>query len=213
VDPSSYEVRQCRDETCRFRVPAPAASAPLACPRCGGPTASTGQLYPVRHSPGAQPAPASRVEAILDNIRSVYNVGAMLRTADGAGLSHLYLCGITATPDHPRVAKTALGAEAAVPWSAHPNSLDVADELKGRGYALWGLESGERAEPLFGAGPAPQGTPLALVVGNELAGIDPALLARCDRVLTIPMAGVKGSLNAAVAFGIAAYYLRYALVS
>jgi 23S rRNA (guanosine2251-2'-O)-methyltransferase len=157
-----------------------------------------------------QPA---RVEALLDNIRSVYNVGAMLRTADGAGIRHLHLCGITATPDHPRVAKTALGAEDAVPWSAHPNSLDVADELKGRGYALWALESGERAEPLFGAGPAPQGTPLALVVGNELAGIDPALLARCDRVLYIPMAGVKGSLNAAVAFGIAAYYLRYALRS
>ena len=150
---------------------------------------------------------------MLDNIRSIYNVGAMLRMADGAGLSHLYLCGITATLDHPRMAKTALGAEAAVPWSAHSNSLDVADELKGRGYALWGLESGPHAEPLFGAGPAPHGKPLALIVGNELAGIDPALLARCDRVLYIPMAGIKGSLNAAVAFGIAAYYIRDVLTN
>lgn len=208
---SRYRVQQCRDEGCRFRFPAPAASEQLACPRCGGATAGTGDLYPDRHSTLGQPAAAIRVEALLDNIRSIYNVGAMLRTADGAGLGHLYLCGITATPGHPRVAKTALGAEAAVPWSAHPNCLDVAGELKGRGYTLWGLESGPRAEPLFAAAPAPESPPLVLVVGNELAGIDPALLARCDRVLYIPMAGVKGSLNAAVAFGIAAYFLRFGL--
>ncbi len=208
MDQSRFEVRQCGDESCRFRFPAPAASEPLACPRCGGPTASAGQPYPERRNSPAAPA-AGRLEAMLDNIRSIYNVGAMLRTADGAGIGHLYLCGITATPDHRRVAKTALGAEAAVPWSAHPNSLDVADDLIAKGYRLWGLESGPHAEPLFDAARAPLHGPLVLVVGNELAGIDPALLARCERVLAIPMAGVKESLNAAVAFGIAAYYLRY----
>lgn len=151
------------------------------------------------------------LEALLDNIRSIYNVGAMLRTADGAGIRRLHLCGITASPDHPKVAKTALGAQDAVPWAAYPNSLDAADFLLREGYELWGLESGARAESLFGVQAPPEQTRLVLVVGNELAGIDPALLARCHRVLAIPMHGVKASLNAAVAFGIAAYYLRYGL--
>jgi tRNA G18 (ribose-2'-O)-methylase SpoU len=148
------------------------------------------------------------VEALLDNIRSIYNVGAMLRTADGAGLRHLYLCGITATPGHPRMAKTALGSEDAVPWTAHPNALDAADGLLAQGYRLWALESGAQAGSLFALDSLPA-APLVLVVGNELAGVDAALLARCERVLSIPMHGIKGSLNAAVAFGIAAYYLRF----
>lgn len=132
----------------------------------------------------------------------------MLRTADGAGLARLHLCGITATPEHPRVAKTALGSEDAVPWTAYANALDAADTLQARGCQLWALESGPQADSLFAVGVLPT-APLVLVVGNELAGVDPALLARCARVLSIPMQGVKGSLNAAVAFGIAVYHLRF----
>lgn len=207
-----FLMRQCRDESCRFRFPAPAAVAEIPCPRCAGITDGNVPFPGRTRTPEVPPA-THILEALLDNIRSIYNVGAMLRTADGAGVRHLHLCGITATPDHPRVAKTALGAEDAVPWSSYPNSLDAAAQLNQRGYQLWALESGPGAEPLFSVQPGAKNEPLVLVVGNELAGVDPVLLARCDRIVYIPMHGVKASLNAAVAFGIAAYYLHYGLAA
>lgn len=203
-------MRQCRDETCHFRFPAPISVAELPCPRCAGPTARA-LTFASRGAPAQRPVSTIVLEALLDNIRSIYNVGAMLRTADGAGIRRLHLCGITATPDHPKVAKTALGAQDAVPWIAYPNALEAADHLLQQGYQLWGLEGGAGSEPLFGVQEAPEAIPLVLVVGNELAGIDPELLAHCSRVVSVPMQGIKGSLNAAVAFGIAAYYLRYGL--
>lgn len=205
-------MRQCADDACRFRFPAPATLVELPCPRCKGPTLVVmtekpeGSLRPERSpKPVTSPLP---LEALLDNIRSTYNVGSMMRTADGAGLGRLHLCGITATPEHPGVGKTALGSEDAVPWTAYPNALDAADALQAQGYRLWALESGLQAGSLYDVQSLPD-APLILVVGNELAGIDPALLARCERVLSLPMQGVKGSLNAAVAFGIAVYHLRF----
>jgi tRNA G18 (ribose-2'-O)-methylase SpoU len=208
VDTHRFQIRQCADESCRFRFPAPATITELPCPRCNGPTLAV-MPFPERAGSFRKPRGSlPDIEALLDNIRSIYNVGAMLRTADGAGLRRLHLCGITATPDHPRVAKTALGSEDAVPWIAYPNALDAAGALQARGCRLWALESGPQADSLFAVDTLPA-APLVLVVGNELAGVDPALLARCDRVLSIPMQGIKGSLNAAVAFGIAVYHLRF----
>ena len=148
---------------------------------------------------------------MLDNIRSTYNVGSMFRTADGAGVAHVHLCGITALPDHPRIAKTALGAEKAVPWTYYRNGVDAAVSLKARGYYLWALESGPRSESLFAAAVEPDGRPILLVVGNERVGVDPGILAYCERVFALPMQGQKESLNAAVAFGIAVYALRFGL--
>lgn len=147
-------------------------------------------------------------EALLDNIRSTFNVGSIFRTADGVGVRHLYLCGVTATPANPKVAKTALGAERAVAWSYHPNGLDVAQELKAKGYRLWALESDSRARSLLTSAGELQGSPIALVVGNEVAGVDPGILAICDRVLCIPMQGAKRSLNVAIAFSVAVYCLQ-----
>jgi tRNA G18 (ribose-2'-O)-methylase SpoU len=149
------------------------------------------------------------VEALLDNIRSVFNVGAMFRTADGAGLRHLHLCGITATPHHPRLVKTALGAEQVLPWTRYLNALDAAQHLRGQGATLWALESGLQSQDLFSARPSSEEGLLVLIVGNERAGIDPQLLALCHRVYHIPMSGVKASLNVAIAFGVAAYFLRH----
>jgi tRNA G18 (ribose-2'-O)-methylase SpoU len=149
------------------------------------------------------------VEALLDNIRSTYNVGAMFRTADGAGLRHLHLAGITPTPNHPKIAKTALGAEAVVPWSAHPNGLEAALAMREAGYHVWALEGGPRAVSLFDAARRMPDGPVLLVVGNEIAGVDPMLLDECEQVLSIPMQGEKQSLNVAIAFGIAAYVLRH----
>lgn len=150
------------------------------------------------------------MHALLDNVRSVYNVGSIFRSADGAGLGTLYLCGVTPTPDNPKLAKTALGAHNTVRWESWPNAVDLARRLLAEGCHLWALEEGTRAEPLLAAPPPP--IPTVLVVGSEVTGIDPGLLDLCERTLAIPMFGAKRSLNVATAFGIAAVILASRVV-
>lgn len=145
------------------------------------------------------------LHALLDNVRSVYNVGSIFRSADGAGFDTLYLCGVTPTPNNPKLAKTALGAHNAVHWETCPNAVDLAQRLLANGYHLWALEEGERSEPLLGVSPPP--IPTVLVVGSEVTGVDPGLLELCERTLAIPMRGTKRSLNVATAFGVAAVIL------
>ncbi len=152
--------------------------------------------------------PLSNVEVLLDNIRSAWNVGSILRAADGAGVRHLHLCGISPHPDHPKVAKTALGAELSVPWSCHADGLEFCRRAKREGFHLWALEGGQRAKSLFSLPPRAD-SPLLLIVGNEITGIDPQLLEECEEVVCLPMSGEKGSLNVSVAFGIAIYQLCY----
>ncbi|MDX1688905.1 MAG: RNA methyltransferase [Candidatus Promineifilaceae bacterium] len=205
-----FLMRQCVQPSCRFRFPVPAASRKgEECPRCGAATYAATEPFsghrPEPSGSGAGPA----VEALLDNVRSILNVGSIFRTADGAGIRPLHLCGITATPDHPKLAKTALGAETAVPWRYNSNGVDAAEALKAGGRQLWALESSGQSDALFDIQPDPAGAPIVLVVGHERAGVDPGILTLCDRVLHIPMQGVKASLNVATAFGIAAYYLRF----
>lgn len=205
-----YQVYECGQPDCRFRFPVEVASHPagFACPRCGAATQPGSEPYTGYDVAGPAPAGASHppVAALLDNIRSIFNVGAIFRIADGVGLSQMHLCGITATPEHPKVVKTALGAEQSVPWQYHPNALDAAQVLRAAGYQLWAIEGHPRAEPLTAVHAAPA-EPIALLAGNERAGVDPALLSQCDRILHIPMQGRKRSLNVAVAFGIAAYWI------
>ncbi len=102
----------------------------------------------VEPQPAPQPGSAPRLEVLLDNVRSAWNVGAMFRTADGLGVAKLHLCGITPTPENASVQKTALGAEQSVEWAYSRNGLDAALALKAEGYSLWALEQDERAEPL-----------------------------------------------------------------
>lgn len=205
---------QCQQSDCRLRYPvADGQRGAAACPRCGGAVVvaeQTAATIEAEASPLTQPQASVRFSALLDNIRSVYNVGSLLRTADGAGLDHLYLGGITATPDHPKIAKTALGAQSSLGWSHRRNGPETAVALQAQGHALWALETGADADSLFAVRRLPE-RPLTLVVGNEVAGVDPAILARCERRLALPMVGVKGSLNVAVAFGIAIYHLRFGL--
>ncbi len=210
----AYLFLQCADATCRFRFPTPAAEAEgLRCPRCRGAVGRGGDAWPALPPASDEPVnwsdSAPPLVALLDNIRSVHNVGSMFRTADGAGIGPLYLAGITATPEHPRLTKAALGAQSTVGWRYYANSLDAAAALRGAGYALWALEPPPDGRPPSLYEAAPPAGPLALVIGNERAGIDPALLARCDAVFSLPMRGGKSSLNAAVAFGIAVYHLRF----
>ena len=207
---TDFYLRQCERPSCRFRFPVTdERQTGELCLHCGAPTRLV-LAYPRGQRPLPTPQPAAgHVEALLDNIRSVYNVGSIFRTADGAGLRHLHLCGITPPPDHPKTAKTALGAEQAVAWSQYRNGLDTAVALQKQGYRLWAIEDSPQAVPLF-AEPVPcDDTPILLIVGNEIAGIDPEIIACCDRVLHIPMYGRKKSLNVATAFGIAAYAVRF----
>ncbi len=209
-----YRARKCRGSGCGLRFPVDDGS-PLGarCPVCGAETEFIDEPYatePVRSKLTSNGPP---VEALLDNVRSLRNVGSMFRTADGAGLRHLHLGGFTPTPDHPKLAKTALGAQASVPWTRHRDALAGARELVEAGSRLWALEGGSRAESLFGALAQLGDTkapPIVLVVGHEVSGIDPRIVDLCERVVQIPMAGIKGSLNVGVALGVAAYFLRYA---
>jgi tRNA G18 (ribose-2'-O)-methylase SpoU len=145
------------------------------------------------------------LQGLLDNVRSLFNVGSIFRSADGAGFDMLYLCGVTPTPANPKLSKTALGAEQAVAWQAAPNAVELAERLLAEGRRLWALEEGPGAESLLSAPPPPTGT--VLVVGGEVTGVDPDLLRLCERTFQIPMYGSKRSLNVATAFGIAAVVL------
>ena len=155
-----------------------------------------------------------RFYLVLHNVRSAYNVGAVFRTADGAGVDHIYLTGYTpAPPDGTRlyttkpermIIKTALGAHEYVSWSQHADFADVARELKAKNVRIVALEQGERSVDYRSYKPLED---MALVLGNEPVGIDEEALALCDALVEIPMRGQKQSLNVSVAAGIAMYEL------
>ena len=143
---------------------------------------------------------------ILDNIRSRENVGSIFRTADGAGVSKIYLCGITPIPPHPKISKTALGAESNIPWEYQSQTWKCLLKLKSKNKKLKiiGLEQTKRSQNIFKFRPQ---FPMALVIGNEVRGISPKILKYCDKKIYIPMYGKKESLNVSVACGIAIYIL------
>lgn len=148
------------------------------------------------------------VVGVLEDIRSLYNVGSCFRTADAMLLERLVLTGYTPTPPRKEISKTALGAERSVPWKGVPDPSAAIAMLREEGYAIYALELAEGAFPLDELEHLPVGTtPIALVVGNEIGGVRAETLAQCDGALAIPMFGVKHSLNVAVAFGIAAWEL------
>lgn len=152
---------------------------------------------------------------LLDNIRSAWNVGSILRSADGFGFTHAYLCGITPTADNEAVTKTSLGAEDSVPWSYHKDAVKLVKGLKVEGWKVHALEEDPRALPISqfpnSQFPNSQSTShqsshlTVLIIGNEVTGVDPELLDLCDEIFYIPMLGEKKSFNVAIAFGIAAY--------
>jgi tRNA G18 (ribose-2'-O)-methylase SpoU len=147
------------------------------------------------------------LEIVLDNIRSTFNVGAIFRTADGAGISKIYLCGITPPPTHHKVHKTALGAESSVPYEKHNNTLELVKKLKKSGCKIWALEKTNCSTPIDQFNIDPNGPKTVLIVGNEIIGIDPDVLDLCESQIHIPMVGIKNSLNVSIAFGIAVYNL------
>ncbi len=161
------------------------------------------------HNGNTSNAQPLNIEAILDNIRSAWNVGSIFRTADGMSVRKLYLCGITPSPENSKVGKTALGAETNIAWEKHNNAVQLATQLRSRGSHLWALEDQPGATPLFDIEEEIADPSIVLVVGNETSGVDPGVIDLCDRVIAIPMLGKKQSYNVAVAFAIAASFLLY----
>ena len=209
------QVRLCKNKVCGLRFPMLEDQASdLRCPRCGSPTLLGTDPYE-EHKPHLMVSRPGlpRMEVLLDNIRSIYNVGSIFRTSDGAGISHLHLCGITPTPDNPKLRKTALGADETIGWTHYRNGCAAAQALKAQGMRLWAIEGGDRSRPIHKTCLDYDDKTVVLVVGNEVCGVDPGILDQCEKVLAIPMQGIKTSLNAAVAFGIAVYLLRLLGVS
>lgn len=153
---------------------------------------------------------------VLDHIRSAHNVGALFRTADGAGVEEIILVGYTPVPPQPgalrltdadkALRKTALGAEATVAWKHVKTLPALITRLKKQGYTVMALEQSDKSVD-YRTFKLSRGAKLALIVGNEVEGIAPKTLEHCDHVIDLPMRGSKNSLNVAVAAGIALYHL------
>jgi 23S rRNA (guanosine2251-2'-O)-methyltransferase len=144
------------------------------------------------------------VSILLDNVRSMYNVGSFFRTADAAGCEKLYLCGITGRPPKRAITKTALGAEETVPWEHPADPGALVQQLRQQNYEIAAVETSMHAVDLFDWQPH---FPVCILFGHEVDGLRPELLALCDTYVRIPMLGRKHSLNVATAGGVVLYEL------
>ena len=141
---------------------------------------------------------------LLDNVRSMYNVGAFFRTADAVAAEKLYLCGITGRPPKRAIAKTALGADEVVPWEHTWEPVPLIEDLRARGYEIAAVETSTHALDLFDWAPR---FPVCVVFGHEVEGIQAGISTLADTHVRIPMLGTKHSLNVATAGGVVLYEL------
>lgn len=146
------------------------------------------------------------VIVVLENIRSMHNVGSVFRTADAFLLQGIYLCGYTARPPHKDINKTALGATESVDWKHFPATVDAIQLLKEDGYMIYAAEQAENSVSLQLAADLTSAK-LAVVFGNEVTGVDDNTLQQCDGCIEIPQYGMKHSLNISVAAGIVLWEL------
>lgn len=138
---------------------------------------------------------------ILDDVRSMYNVGSVFRTSDAFRVESIYLCGITACPPHQEIHKTALGAEDTVSWKHYDDTLTAVNELKGRGYTVLAIEQCEGSTMLQDLQTSPE-QPYAIVMGNEVKGVRQDVIDACNGCIEIPQFGTKHSLNVSTTAGI-----------
>ncbi len=141
---------------------------------------------------------------ILDNIRSLENIGSIFRTADALKVDKIFLCGISGTPPHHKISKSALGAEKIVPFEYSYYTWQIIEKLKKKKFKIIALEKTKESKNYLKFKPK---FPLALILGNEVKGISQSVLKRSDKIIHLPMKGEKESLNVAVAFGAIGYYL------
>jgi 23S rRNA (guanosine2251-2'-O)-methyltransferase len=152
----------------------------------------------------------SPIVLILDNVRSLNNVGSAFRTADAFRIEKIFLCGITGTPPHRDIQKTALGATESVDWEYCLNTLEAIEKVKSAGYQLCALEQVENSVMLNEFSPE-KNKKYALIFGNEVFGVEEEVLKACDQILEIPQLGTKHSLNISVSLGIAVWDLMVKL--
>ena len=138
---------------------------------------------------------------ILDEVRSLHNIGSVFRTSDAFLVERIYLCGITATPPHPEMHKTALGAEDTVDWKYVKHTLEAVEELHNEGYTVLAIEQVEGSTMLDELELEPD-KKYAIVMGNEVKGVQQEVIDACDGCIEIPQYGTKHSLNVSVATGI-----------
>lgn len=143
---------------------------------------------------------------VLDNVRSLNNIGSVFRTADAFRVEHIALCGITATPPHREIHKTALGAEESVAWSYHDDTAECVRSLKEHGYKVYAVEIAHDSIPLDNLGDVAIDK-VALVLGNEIDGVQEQVMDLCDGALEIPQEGTKHSLNVSCAAAIVMWEL------
>ena len=141
------------------------------------------------------------ITVMLDNVRSLNNIGSVFRSADAFLIEKIYLCGITATPPHKDIQKTALGATEAVTWDYEKDTLSLVKRLQKEGVVVLAIEQAEGAQSLLDFFPK-KNKPYALVFGHEVTGVDQAVVSQVDGVLEIPQEGTKHSLNIAVSAGL-----------
>lgn len=205
---------RCPSEGCRasFELATQRLGKSMACPTCGQsmtarPRSIEAQLVAQQDRiSGGVGASIERLPfvVLLDDLRSLWNVGSIFRTADGCGVREIVLAGITGFPPRREISKTALGAEEAVAWSYRADARQALEEMRRRGYEAVAVESTPRATSLE-AMEWPEA--VCLVLGNEVAGVSSPVMDACDHHVSIPMRGVKDSFNVAVAFGIVAHHL------
>ncbi len=155
-------------------------------------------------------SPKIPVALVLDNVRSLNNIGSMFRTSDAFAVSEICLCGISATPPSPEIHKTALGAEDSVAWRYFPSTLEALEALRAEGHVLCALELAHDSVSLERYKPE-AGKKYAIVAGNEVDGVDEAVVAACDVCLEIPQLGTKHSLNVAISAAVALWHFFEAL--
>jgi len=148
--------------------------------------------------------PRTPIIALIENVRSMHNVGSIFRSSDGARIEQLILSGFTPVPPRPEISKTALGSTESVPWIYTENSVKKINELKQNGYTIYTVEQTTESQVYTDVN---YKFPLCFVMGNEVDGVSEAIIARTDHAIEIPMLGVKHSLNVSVAYGIVLYYM------
>ena len=149
------------------------------------------------------------VVVVLDNVRSMNNVGSVFRTADAFLLEAIYLCGVTAKPPHREIQKTALGATETVNWKHFETTMEAVSHLKNEGYKVYAVEQADKSIMLDKFIPASGN--IALVFGNEITGVEQTVIDVCDACIEIPQFGTKHSLNLAVSAGIVIWEITKAL--
>ncbi len=155
--------------------------------------------------------PKISLTIVLDNVRSLNNVGSIFRTADAFLIERIILCGITSTPPNAEIHKTALGAEDSVSWNYFENCMDAVDELKKSGYKLLAIEQAENSIPLQEFRPE-TGVKYAVILGNEVKGVQQQVVSASDACLEIPQFGTKHSLNVSITAGIIIWHFANSLL-